>query len=294
VIQENKMRIKLIANPISGGDSRPRIKVAKDLLQQAGAEVDLVFTRARGDARTAAALAESEGYDRVVAAGGDGTLNEVVNGITSSELPIAFLPCGTVNVFALEAGLPKLLEELCPLIVHGEPRKVTLGRVNGEFFLLMASAGWDAEAVARVRPGVKRVVGRLAYTVSALEAFFAKQKGPITLALPGGQSCTGYGVVISNCRYYGGKYVVTPEASMFHEQLHLCLLQQKGRLALLKFAFNLLFGHPLKSPLVELLTLSEVDISGEDIPIQVDGDDWGKLPVRIEAVPNAVTMVLPG
>ena len=151
------MRIKLIANPISGGDARPRIQAAMDFLQGYGAEVDLYLTGARGDARKAAAQALSEGYDRVVAAGGDGTLNEVVNGVASPDLPIAFLPFGTVNVFAIEAGISTHLEEACALAVQGTPHPITLGRINGELFLLMASAGWDAEAVAHVRPGLKRL-----------------------------------------------------------------------------------------------------------------------------------------
>ena len=168
------MRIKLIANPVSGGDARPRIQWAVAELQRLGAEVKLCLTGARGDARKSAAQALSEGFDRIVVAGGDGTLNEVVNGVASPALPIAFLPLGTVNVFALEAGIPLNLEQACALAVQGIPRRITLGRINDELFLLMASAGWDAEAVAHVRSGLKRFIGRLAYAVSALEVLLLK------------------------------------------------------------------------------------------------------------------------
>lgn len=286
------MRIKLIANPVSGGDARPRINAAQVFLQDAGADVDLSLTSARGDARKAAELALDEGYDRIVAAGGDGTLNEVVNGVNSPDLPIAFLPLGTVNVFALEANIPMDLEAACALVVEGEPQPITLGKIDGELFLLMASAGWDAEAVAKVRPGLKRRVGRLAYAVSALEALM-KPPGELTVVSSEGTRHQGFGVVVSNCRFYGGRFVVTPEASMFHEQLHLCLLKQGGRLAMMKFATALIMGWPLKSPLVEFFALSKVELCGEKIAVQVDGDAWGELPVTIEAVPRAVTMVLP-
>lgn len=286
------MRIKLIANPVSGGDARPRINAAQVFLQDAGADVDLSLTSARGDARKAAALALDEGYDRIVAAGGDGTLNEVVNGVNSPDLPIAFLPLGTVNVFALEANIPMDLEAACALVVEGEPQPITLGKIDGELFLLMASAGWDAEAVAKVRPGLKRRVGRLAYAVSALEALM-KPPGELTVVSSEGTRHQGFGVVVSNCRFYGGRFVVTPDASMFHEQLHLCLLKQGGRLAMMKFATALIMGWPLKSPLVEFFALSKVELCGEKIAVQVDGDAWGELPVTIEAVPRAVTMVLP-
>ncbi len=165
------MRIKLIANPVSGGDARARIQKVLATLKSQGGDVDLFLTGARGDARKVAAVALSEGYDRIVAAGGDGTLNEVVNGVASPELPIAFLPLGTVNVFALEAGIPVQLEEACALAVHGSARPITLGKIGDDLFLLMVSVGWDAEAVAHVRPGLKRLVGRLAYALSALERF---------------------------------------------------------------------------------------------------------------------------
>ncbi len=287
------MRIKLIANPVSGGDARPRIQTALELLHSYGAEVDLCLTDARGDARKAAERALSEGYDRIVAAGGDGTLNEVVNGVASPDLPIAFLPLGTVNVFALEAEIPMQLEKACALAVHGSPRQITLGRIGDELFLLMVSAGWDAEAVTHVRSGLKRLVGRLAYAVSALEVLLLRPPASMELVLPDGNCHAGFGVVVSNCRYYGGRYVVTPEASMHRDDLEVCLLRQGSRLAMLKFATGLLLKRPLQAPLVEFFTLTSAELRGENVSVQVDGDAWGGLPVRFEVVPRAVTMVLP-
>jgi len=287
------MRIKLIANPVSGGDARPRIELACESLARSGAEVDLCLTLARGDARKAAAQALTEGYDRVVAAGGDGTLNEVVNGIASLDLPIAFLPFGTVNVFALEAGIPKDLDAACALAVTGVARPITLGRVNDELFLLMVSSGWDAEAVAHVRTGLKKRIGRLAYAVSALEILCKKPSSPLTLVTEDGMPHEGFGVVISNCRYYGGRYVVTPEASMFHDQLDVCLLRRGGRLAMLRFALNLVLKRPLREPLVEFFTLSAAQLQGASVAMQVDGDVGAPLPAKIEAVPQAVRMILP-
>lgn len=287
------MRIKLVANPVSGGDARPRVELARTALERAGAEVDLFLTGARGDARKAAAQALSEGYDRVVAAGGDGTLNEVVNGIASPELPIAFLPFGTVNVFALEAGIPMHLESACALAVKGSARPITLGRINGEYFLLMVSAGWDAEAVAQVRTGLKQRIGRLAYAVSAMEILSKKTPALLELVAEDGKRHSGFGVVISNCRYYGGRYVVTPKASMFRDDLEVCLLRQGGRLGMIKFALSLALRRPLRQPLVEFFSLSAVQLQGSAVALQVDGDAGESLPVKIEAVPRAVSIVLP-
>jgi YegS/Rv2252/BmrU family lipid kinase len=287
------MRIKLIANPVSGGDARPRIQTAVTELQKLGAEVGLSLTSARGDARRSAALAMSEGYDRIVAAGGDGTLNEVVNGAAASGLPIALLPFGTVNVFALEAGIPRPLEQACALAVRGTPRLINAGRVNGELFLLMVSAGWDAEAVARLRPGLKRFLGRPAYAVSALEALLLRKPAPMQLFLADGSCHSAFGVVVSNCRYYGGRYVVTPGASMFRDDLEVCLLRRAGRLGALRFALALLLKRPLQPPLAEFMTITAAVLQGRNVAVQVDGDASGVLPVRLETVQRAVAMVLP-
>jgi len=287
------MRIKLIANPVSGGDARPRIQKAAAELQKLGADVEMCLTAARGDARKAAAQARAEGFDRIVAAGGDGTLNEVVNGVAAPDVPIAFLPLGTVNVFALEAGIPRQLDQACALAVNGSPRQITLGRINDDLFLRMASVGWDAEAVAHVRTGLKRLIGRLAYAASALEVLLLKPPAAVELVTPEGFSHSGYGVVVSNCRFYGGRYMVTPGASMLRDDFEVCLLRQGGRLAMLKFAATLLLKQPLKPPLVEYFTLSSARLQGQKVAVQVDGDAWGTLPVSLEAVPGAVAMVLP-
>jgi diacylglycerol kinase family enzyme len=100
-------------------------------------------------------------------------------------------------------------------------------------------------------------------------------------------------VVVSNCRYYGGRYIVTPEASMFHDQLAVCLLRQGGRIGMLRFALNLVLKRPLCEPLVKFFTLSAAQLQGASVAMQVDGDAGSTLPAKIEAVPQAVRMVLP-
>lgn len=290
-----KMRIKLVANPISGGEARPKIDRAVSRLEQQGADVELFLTTGRGDARAAAATAAGEGFDRVMAAGGDGTLNEVVNGVRDSDCPVAFLPLGTVNVFALEAGIPFGIDAACQLAMTGTPRRITLGGIADERFLLMASVGWDAEAVARMRPALKRRLGRLAYGVSAIEAFLVRPPAPLQVDLPGIGQQVAYGVVASNCRYYGGRYVITPEASMFDESLEVCLICKPGRLAQLQFAACLATGRQLPQELASFYTVKTLSIrSGfSPVPMQVDGDAWGELPVEIQALPNAVAVILP-
>ena len=286
------MKIHLIANPVSGGDARPRIARAATWLRGGGASVEVHLTARRGDAERFAADALGR-CDRVVVAGGDGTLNEVANALHGSALPLAFLPLGTVNVFALETGIPLDLEGACRLALHGRARPISLGRIDERVFLLMASAGWDAAAVARLRPGLKRRCGRLAYLVSAVEALLAQPPAEVTITLADGRRRSGSGVVVSNARCYGGRYVITPQASLGSATLEVGLLRCRGRLALLGCALRLGLRRPLAPAAIEYHRVSAVTISGGAVPVQVDGDPWGTLPVTVAALPRGLQVVLP-
>jgi YegS/Rv2252/BmrU family lipid kinase len=286
------VKIQLIANPVSGGDARPRIARAAAWLRAGGAQVEVRLTARRGDARRFAAEALGQ-CDRVVVAGGDGTLNEVANGLHGSTLPVAFLPLGTVNVFALETGIPLVLTEACRLALTGRPRRISLGGIDDQVFLLMASAGWDAEAVARLRPALKRRLGRLAYAVSAVEALLAQAPAAVTMTLPDGSCRHGFGVVASNARCYGGRHVITPRASLGGDRLEVGLLRRGGRLAMLGLAVRLGLRRPLPSSFIEYHRVERVEITGSDVPVQVDGDAWGALPVTVRSLPRALAVVLP-
>ncbi len=168
------MKIKLIANPVAGRQALLKIRNAENCLRQCGADVDLTLTRARGDARAAAADARRNGFDRVVAAGGDGTLNEVINGLAPSPIPLAFLPLGTVNVFALEAGIPFAVEAACRIALEGDVRPICLGWAGDTRFLLMAGIGFDAEVVYGINLRLKRLAGKLAYLAGGFTAFWRR------------------------------------------------------------------------------------------------------------------------
>jgi diacylglycerol kinase family enzyme len=157
----------------------------------------------------------------------------------------------------------------------------------------MASAGWDAAAVARLRPAVKRRFGRLAYVLSAVEALLAQPPGGVELQLPDGSRRSGFGVVAGNGRCYGGRYVITPQASLFSERLELCLLRRRSRLAMLGYALRLGLHLPLRPPAVEFHSVQSVEIVGQNVPVQVDGDAWGTLPVQLTCLPRALSVVLP-
>ena len=285
--------VKLIANPTAGGEALGKIRRAQAWLEKRGCSVDLVLTAARGDAVRAAAAARDERVDRVIAAGGDGTLCEVINGLVPSELPLAFLPLGTTNVFALEAGIPFNVERACALALEGEPRAVCLGKAGETRFLLMAGAGFDAEVVSRVSLPLKRRVGKLAYLAAAATTLLRWPPKPVEVQLEDGTTHSGYGVIIGNGRLYGGPFSVTPRASLEEESLDVCLFLRPGRLQMVRCAAIVAAGGHLDAPHARCFTAREVKVKGEGVAVQIDGDYLGLLPMTFHAVAGELMLVLP-
>ncbi|WP_213194726.1 diacylglycerol kinase family protein [Desulfuromonas sp. AOP6] len=285
--------IKLIANPVAGRQAVPRIEQARAYFEGRGFAVDLTLTQARGDATLAARQARNGGYCRVVAAGGDGTLNEVVNGLAPAEVPLGFLPLGTTNVFALEVGIPFEVEKACAAVLEGEARPVCLGKAGESRFLLMAGIGFDAEAVCRVSSRLKRQLGKLAYVISALQVWLDTPAREIQVELEDGSRQTCYGVILCNARYYGGRFVLAPAAGLENGHLEACLFLKGGRLAQLAYALRIGLHLPLKAPGVRIVQTRRLTLSGDRVAVQLDGDCAGRLPLTVEALPGELNLMFP-
>ena len=285
--------IKLIANPVAGRNAGQKIERARAYFEARGCVVDLTLTQARGDAALAARQARDGGYFRVVAAGGDGTLNEVVNGLVPAEVPLGFLPLGTTNVFALEVGIPFEVEQACAAILEGVARPVCLGKAGDSRFLLMAGVGFDAEAVCRVSLPLKRRLGKLAYVISALQVWLATPPREILVEMEDGSRQICYGLILCNARCYGGRFVLTPEACLESDDLEACLFLRKGRLAQLLYGLRIGLHRPLTPPGVRIVKARRLVLSGDGVAVQLDGDCAGRLPVTVEAVSGELTLMFP-
>lgn len=286
------MQIKLIANPVAGGNARPQIEELCRYFADQGHDVDLCLTERRGDAEAAARSARAQGHTRIVAAGGDGTLNEVINGLAPSTIPLAFIPLGTVNVLALEIGLPFDLLAAAEVAVRGVPTSVCLGQAGERKFLLMAGIGFDAEVVRAVDSRLKRRIGRFAYVVAGLKVLRRWRAPRLTVSLSDGSVRPAGSVIIGNGRLYGGSFSLTPHARLADETFEVLLLRRASRWALLQTALDALLQRPPAPRVGALLRTTKLTISG-DAAIQVDGDDLGDLPCEFTALPAALSLVLP-
>ncbi|MBM2838410.1 MAG: sphingosine/diacylglycerol kinase-related protein [Deltaproteobacteria bacterium] len=288
------MRIKVIANPTAGRGGKKAIEKVIEYMKGKGAEVDLFLTRKRGDALQTASDARNENVDIVVGAGGDGTINEIINGLAGSDIPLGVIPLGTVNVFALETGIPMDPVGACNIILEGLPRKLNLGRVNGRYFLLMGGVGFDAYVVYGLDIRLKRLSGRISYILTALGRGLTYRSSPLEIELDNGQKVNGYGAVVGNMKYYGGTMSITPFADMERNDLDVCIFKSKGFGNILRYTWGVIQKRHLTYPDVEYHTVKNLRIKSKGKTyIQADGDVVGQLPAEFSIAEEGITVILP-
>jgi YegS/Rv2252/BmrU family lipid kinase len=287
----------VIHNPAAG---RRRNLLARTLrrLRGLGCRVEVRQTAARGDA--AAIARAASGCDAVVAAGGDGTIGEVINGLIAANpaIPLAVLPLGTANVLAAEMNLPADPSALAQVIARGEARPVSLGRVRDQagrvtHFAMMAGAGFDAHVVAGIDLRLKRLFGKGAYVAESLRqlAIFRFPRYRVTID---GVATEAASVIVANGRHYAGRYVCAPEARLDQPVLQVCLFDTGGAMAVLRYVLALQSGGLARRADVRIVAGRRVVISApEGEPLQADGDIVARLPVEIDVVPDALRLVMP-
>jgi len=285
-------RVFVIHNPISGRRSGLLPKVLAQL-EEMGCRIAVRETLRRGHAQELASQVPASDYDRIVVSGGDGTINEVMNGLTPESPPVAIIPRGTANVLAAEIGLGDDAKEIARTIVNGEPRQISLGEINGRKFSLMAGVGFDARVVATVSPSLKRALGKGAYVVATLRQFLRGGIGRFRV-LVDGTAYEAASVVVANAHYYGGKFVCAPEARLESPILQVCLFERSSRIFVAIYALALLLGFLPRVPGFRILPATRIEIhQPHGAEIQSDGDFVGVTPAQVGITPRAVWLVFP-
>jgi YegS/Rv2252/BmrU family lipid kinase len=283
-----RRRLLVIHNP-TAGRRRRRLAGVLDALSRDGVAVDVAPTSHAGHATELAG--QCNGYDAVIAAGGDGTINEVANGIDGR--PLGVIPLGTANVLAIELRYPRGAEATAALLARGETRRVQPGRIAGRRFVQMASAGFDARVVARLDLGLKRWLGKGAYVLTGGRELLAGKHQPICLRLDGQAHEVGQ-VIIANGRYYGGRFVVAPAARPASPDFQVCLFLRSGPVALASYAGAIAIGRLAGRPDVRIATARELWLDGPaGEPVQIDGDPFGRLPGLVSVDPEPLWLIAP-
>jgi YegS/Rv2252/BmrU family lipid kinase len=263
------------------------------MLRAAGWDVTTSITERAGHATDVAREAAAQLIDVVVANGGDGTINEVVNGLAGTDTALAVLPGGTANVWAKEAGIPKDPSKAMCVILSGERRLVDLGVANGRYFLLMAGLGLDAAIIPRVRPGWKQRVGALAYVIAGISTAIGTKPWQVELFMDGETLETPlFWMLAGNTRNYGGLINLTHHARMDDGLLDLVLMR-KGGLHLIADGLRAFIGRHERSSNIVYRRVREVAIETGDVPVQLDGDVCGETPLRLSVASRALAVWVP-
>ena len=281
-------RICIIANPAARGvTSRLRS------LERLTRNVVIKTTRAPGDAEAKTERAVEQGFSTIVAAGGDGTINEIVNGIGNAPVALGILPMGTVNVFALELGIPFHLAAAWKVIRARKVRPIDVASANGHLFVQMAGIGLDAQIVERTRHGAKRVLGPLSYLLTATQV--AAERPPrLRVVSEGHPTVVGSFVLVGNGRLYGGPFSLFKEADMQDGLLDVCVFKYMNYLALVRYFRGALFGSLTKFSDVTYFKARHLIVeANRHVPLEADGELAGHAPVEFSIRRRKLRVLVP-
>lgn len=296
-----KRKAILISNPKTGRYVSRRTTSVQDLstyLQSVGVDVELFMTAGPGDAAEIAERATQNGIVDVIVAGGDGTINEAVQGLAGTNARLAIIPRGTANVLARELNLPLDGAQAAAVIAHGHSRRIHFGVAIDEanntqrYFLLMAGIGLDASVVRRVRPSLKKHFGKGAFWFSGLSHLAKWNPRSFVLEIEG-QVYNATFAAIGNAASYGGDLAITPRARLERAEFEICIIDTFSRLRYLSLlSFAMRSGMPRGKPDVRFLQASCVRAIGA-AAVQVDGELIGHLPMRFEIAPHSLEVIVP-
>jgi len=287
----------LIHNPLAG--RRPwrrarHLERVVGLLEAYGIRTTPVVTTGPGSATELARLEAASGRDLIIVWGGDGTVNEVVNGLAGTCVPMALLPAGTANVLAKELGLPFDPWRAAEYIPEGEVRQIALGRAGQRYFVAVAGPGADAQLIYEIgRRGQPRL-GLLSFWLEGFRQLFHYDFRELTVRL-GEEVLEGSLVVVSRTRHYGGPIEITRRADLFGEDFEVCVFPRRFRLMYLIYFLAQLVGSLDDFPELRFrrTRLVRAEPRGERVRVQVDGELAGELPVEFLVIPGALSLLVP-
>jgi diacylglycerol kinase (ATP) len=308
------IRAILIFNPNAGqaGQLRPQLDRAIELWQAASWQVHQAPTDYSGHATEIARQAALEGYDYAIAAGGDGTVNEVMNGLIHSNTALGTVPIGTVNIWAREMGLPMDVVGAAKELLNATIKTIDVGQTTqiikshslksspkeqpiSRAFLLMAGIGFDAAVTESIDAREKKKLGVIAYVKQAIQLAW-QFRGVRTLLRIDGKRVRGriLMIIIGNSQLYGGVVKMTAHAIVDDGLLDVCIIKGRNMITAPLRLFSIFTRNYNRDPRVAYFKATTIEIQGKKkLPIQIDGDFLGRSPMRFEILPSALKVLVP-
>jgi len=289
----------VIFNPTARGEKSKKLSEFLLRLSKNDRSITLAPTVFPGAATQLASKAIEDGFDLVIAAGGDGTINEIVNAIYPSKISLGILPLGTANVFARELRIPFDIETAWNVALSGVTRCVDLGCAEfsdkTRLFVQLAGVGLDALAVRNVSWKLKKIFGPLSYVWSGLEVIAGEEMAFRVHANGLSKPEQSQAVFVGNGKFYGGSIPMFPRAELDDGLLDVCLFPSKRVPDLVRYTSGLFRGTHTNFSDVIYFQASSVECEPiiRKIPFELDGDDFGDAPVRFKAINQALRVVIP-
>lgn len=291
----------LISNPKTGRYASRRLRPIQETLshlKSLGLDVELKLTTRPHEATEIAARAGRNGSSDVIVAGGDGTINEVIQGLAGTKARLGIIPRGTANVLARELGLPLDEEQAALIAARGKSRRIHLGLAIDEttnvsrHFALMAGIGLDASIVRRVQPSLKKRIGKGAFWVSGLSHLASWSPHPFTLEIDGREYTATFAAIGKGSRY-GGDLAITPGAQLDQPEFEVCIIETSSRFRYLRLlSYAVREGMPRDNSAVQFVKTTRILARG-NAQVQIDGELIGGLPMRFEIAPASLEVIVP-
>jgi diacylglycerol kinase family enzyme len=292
-----RRRFFLTANSGAGLTGSPLLIAVVRALLRAGGQITLTqpgtIDAARSEVREAVAGGR---YDAILAAGGDGTIRQVAASLIGTGMPLGIVPTGTGNVLAHEIGVAPEARAIANMLLGGPVIDAACARANGEPFLLMAGAGFDARVIAALDHRLKSQVGKAAYAGPMLGAL-AHPVDTLTVTVDGTAHEASW-AVISNVRHYGGNFVMARRTGIEARGLQAILFKARNRTVLvgqlMALAMGTLDERSARHGDVELLPCVRAQVTAQNpVPTQIDGDAFGSTPLVVEAGAPELRLIVP-
>ena len=296
--QSMRSLIILIGNPAARGASIKKFQSASIFLRGKGFDTKTLLTEKSSDATHLASEAVREKPYAIIAAGGDGTINEVINGMVKSDVPLAILPLGTTNVLAKELGIPEEFTRALNTAVSKPARTVSLGKIQwnldtdsegSRYFCHMAGIGFDGKAVRDVNESIKKKSGKAAYILSGIKNFLHYAPNQLFYNIDG-KEYTGFSSITGKASKYGGNFKITPDADLSEPYLYTCIFKGNKPRDLLRYVFKVMTGRLFDEGDIVYLKSTSVEILGT-AHIQIDGDYLGVTPAKITVEKDALQII---
>ena len=289
----------IIANPTSGNAGFPHPNRHFDetlaFLRKQGWKAEIWYTQSAGDGENLARKAVEQQVNLVIAAGGDGTINEIIQGLAGSETALGVLPSGTVNVWARELGIPLDDARARNVLVNGQTRRIDLGCINGRYFLLMVGIGFDGEVTQAVEGKPLKRLGILGYTLAVLWLGPGYRGFPVVAQIDKYVVKTrALQIFVGNTQLYAGAVKFTWQAKCDDGLLDLCIVRKRNMWGRLIVARDFILRRSQRSLWVRYDTFKTLKIETPvPIPYQIDGEAGGFTPAELSVAPGVLKVIVP-